>query len=76
MVLVHNLPSPINLSETHGQSKLNFFVLAAAVQASAPSYRRGKRHIFPRSDPDVVKVKRGLLGPRREKLLPGRHVGI
>jgi hypothetical protein len=31
MVLVHNLPALINLSETHGQSKLNFFVLAAAV---------------------------------------------
>jgi hypothetical protein len=31
MVLVHNLPALINLWETNGQSKLNFFVLAAAV---------------------------------------------
>src|ERR1700687_4979724 len=76
MVLMHNAPPSINLSETHGQSKFQLFPLAVRVDARAPSYRRGEGHVLPRSDLHVVKVKGDwLLGPR-QKRFPGRHVGL
>jgi hypothetical protein len=38
MVLMHNAPRTINLSETHGQSKFQVFALAVRVDTRAPSY--------------------------------------
>jgi hypothetical protein len=54
---MHNAPPTINLLETHGQSKFQFFALAVRVEACAPSYRRGEGHFFPSRDFHVVKVK-------------------
>jgi hypothetical protein len=47
MVLMHNAPLTINLPETHGQSKFQFFAFAVCAAARALSYRCGKAMSFP-----------------------------
>ena len=76
MMLMHNAPSSIDFAEAHGQSKIQRFSLTVCADAGALSYRRGKGHIVPSSDLQVVKVNgNGLLGPR-QKRLPSRHVRV
>jgi hypothetical protein len=75
-MLMHNAPPTSIFSQTRGQSKFQLFPLAVPADARAPSNGRGERHVFPRSDLYVSKVKRDwLLGPGQE-LFPARHVGF
>jgi hypothetical protein len=56
MVLMHNAPPTINLSETHGQSKFQLFPLALRVDVNASSYCRGESHVLPHSNLHIVKI--------------------
>jgi len=73
---MHHAPPTINLAEAHRQSEVHLFGLAIRTNPGAPPCCRSKGPRPSGSDPHIVKVKGGLLGPRREKLLPCRHVLI
>src|SRR6478672_11462332 len=73
MVLMHDAPLSVLLSEPHSQPKVEFHTLPAA-GVTAPADRGRERHVRPRGDRNVAKLEHHRLGLPSEESLPRGHV--